>query len=131
MLVTTLLNADFPAPVPHGGNLREVASRYGIARKDWVDLSTGINPEGFPVPKIDPGVWLRLPDDHDDLEEVAAQYYGAAQALATPGSQAAIRMLPKVLPPGPIGIGFHTYGEYEQVFTAEGFPVERFVTEPF
>jgi cobalamin biosynthesis protein CobC len=132
MIVTTaLFDADLPAPVPHGGNLREVVRRYGIARENWVDLSTGINPDGYPVPAIDPSVWLRLPDDHDDLEEVAARHYGAARALATPGSQAAIRMLPKILAPGRIGIGLHTYGEYEQVFTAEGFPVERFVTEPF
>jgi cobalamin biosynthesis protein CobC len=131
MIMTSMLNTDFPAPIAHGGNLREVALRYGIPRENWIDLSTGINPVGYPVPDIDANTWLRLPDDDDDLEEVAAKHYGATRALATPGTQAAIRMLPKVLPPGRIGIGLVTYGEYEQVFTAAGFPIEHFVTEAF
>lgn len=129
--MTNMLNADFPTPIPHGGNLREVVQRYGIARENWIDLSTGINPDGYPVPGIDASAWLRLPDDDDDLEEIAARHYGATRALVTPGTQAAIRMLPKVLPPGRIGIGLLTYGEYEHAFAAEGFPMEHFVTEQF
>ena len=117
--------------VPHGGNLGEAAQRYGIAREDWIDLSTGINPRGYPVPPIDPQVWLRLPDDGDDLEAIAAAHYGAARALAVAGTQAAIRMLPAVLPPGPVGVGLLTYGEYAPAFERAGFIVERFVTSQF
>lgn len=118
-------------PVPHGGNLSEAAERYGIARADWLDLSTGINPHGYPVPPIDPQAWLRLPDDHDDLEAIAAAHYGASRALAVAGTQAAIRMLPAVLPKGRVGVGLLTYGEYAPAFERAGFPVDRFVTEPF
>jgi cobalamin biosynthesis protein CobC len=118
-------------PVPHGGNLSEAAERYGIARADWLDLSTGINPHGYPVPPIDPQAWLRLPDDHDDLEAIAAAHYGAARSLAVAGTQAAIRMLPAVLPKGRVGVGLLTYGEYAPAFERAGFPVDRFVTEPF
>lgn len=118
-------------PVPHGGNLREAAERYGIAPDDWIDLSTGINPQGYCVPPIDPQAWIRLPDDNDDLEAIAAAHYGAPRALAVAGTQAAIRMLPAVLPKGRIGIGLLTYGEYAPAFERAGFPVDRFVTQQF
>jgi cobalamin biosynthesis protein CobC len=126
-----MLESDFPAAVPHGGNLGDAVRRYGIPRENWIDLSTGINPHGYPVPAIDGNAWLRLPDDDDDLETVAAQHYGSPRALATAGTQAAIRMLPEVLPAGSIGIGLLTYGEYAPAFARGGFGVERFVTERF
>ena len=43
----TALNA-----VVHGGNLHEAAERYGIPYAQWLDLSTGINPHGYPVPPV-------------------------------------------------------------------------------
>jgi cobalamin biosynthetic protein CobC len=126
-----MLESDYAAPVPHGGNLAVAVRRYGIPRDSWIDLSTGINPNGYPVPAIEPSAWLRLPEDDDDLEDVAAQHYGALRALATAGTQAAIRLLPQVLPAGPIGIGLLTYGEYAPAFARAGFRVERFVTGRF
>ncbi|WP_213304214.1 threonine-phosphate decarboxylase CobD [Paraburkholderia sacchari] len=123
-----MLNLDHATQVPHGGNLGEAARRYGIARENWLDLSTGINPVGYPVPPVDPQAWLRLPDDDDDLEVIAAAHYGAPEALAVAGTQAAIRMLPAVLPKGRIGIGLLTYGEYAPACERAGFPVDRFVT---
>lgn len=122
--------SGFPALVPHGGNLADAVHRYGIARERWLDLSTGINPRGYPVPPIDGDAWLRLPDDDDGLEAIAAHHYGSSRALAVAGTQAAIRMLPQVLRSGCIGIGLLTYGEYAPAFEAAGFSVERFVTEP-
>ncbi|PMS21620.1 threonine-phosphate decarboxylase [Trinickia dabaoshanensis] len=123
-----MLPFPHPAPVPHGGNLGDAAARYGIAREQWIDLSTGINPHGYPVPPIDPQAWIRLPDDHDDLEAIAAEHYGTTRALAVAGTQAAIRMLPAVLPKGRVGVGLLTYGEYAPAFERAGFPVARFVT---
>ncbi|MFC5430002.1 threonine-phosphate decarboxylase CobD [Paraburkholderia denitrificans] len=123
-----MLDFTHSTHVPHGGNLGEAARRYGIARETWLDLSTGINPNGFPVPPVDAQTWLRLPDDDDDLEAIAAAHYGAARALAVAGTQSAIRMLPAVLPKGRIGIGLLTYGEYAPAFEHAAFFVDRFVT---
>ena len=34
----------------HGGNLRHAALTFNRPLADWIDLSTGINPHGYPVP---------------------------------------------------------------------------------
>ena len=47
----------------HGGELIAAARRYGISPDDWLDLSTGINPLGWPVPPIPPELWARLPQE--------------------------------------------------------------------
>lgn len=125
------LDFDNHTAVAHGGNLGEAVHRYGIARANWIDLSTGINPLGYPVPEIDPRMWLRLPEDDDGLEQVAAHHYGAPRAVAVAGTQAAIRMLPQLLPQGCVGVGLMTYGEYAPAFARAGFAVQRFVTEAF
>jgi cobalamin biosynthetic protein CobC len=81
----------------HGGRLRRAAERYDIPLADWLDLSTGINPRGYPVPPVPADVWLRLPEDDDGLEAAAAGYYGNAHLLPVAGSQPAIQLLPAVL----------------------------------
>lgn len=81
----------------HGGRLRRAAKRYDIPLADWLDLSTGINPRGYPVPPVPADVWLRLPEDDDGLEAAAANYYGNAHLLPVAGSQPAIQLLPAVL----------------------------------
>ncbi len=81
----------------HGGRLRRAAKRYDIPLADWLDLSTGINPRGYPVPPVPADVWLRLPEDDDGLETAAANYYGNAHLLPVAGSQPAIQLLPAVL----------------------------------
>ena len=81
----------------HGGRLRRAAEAYGIPLADWLDLSTGINPQGYPVPPVPADAWLRLPEDDDGLEAAAADYYGSAHLLPVAGSQPAIQLLPAVL----------------------------------
>ena len=81
----------------HGGRLRRAAEAYGIPLADWLDLSTGINPQGYPVPPVPADAWLRLPEDDDGLEAAATNYYGSAHLLPVAGSQPAIQLLPAVL----------------------------------
>ncbi|MBV0933350.1 threonine-phosphate decarboxylase CobD [Marinobacterium sp. A346] len=82
-----------PAPV-HGGRLNAAVAQHGIPREQWLDLSTGINPEGWPVPPIPATVFNRLPEEDDGLQSVACAYYGSRELLLVPGSQAAIQALP-------------------------------------
>ena len=78
----------------HGGRLRRAAQHYGIPLADWLDLSTGINPQAYPVPTVPVDDWHRLPEDDDGLEAAAATYYGSAALLPVAGSQPAIQALP-------------------------------------
>ncbi|MEX3983278.1 threonine-phosphate decarboxylase CobD [Paraburkholderia sp. EG287A] len=114
------------ALVAHGGNLHEAAQRYGIAWDAWIDLSTGINPHGYPVPPVPPTAWRRLPDDGDGFAACAARYYGAPDArhvLPVAGSQAAIRALPALLPRARVAIAPLTYGEYAPAFARAGHEI--------
>ena len=56
----------------HGGGLRAAAEQYRIPLNDWLDLSTGINPQAWLVPTLPATVWQRLPEADDGLEAVAA-----------------------------------------------------------
>lgn len=80
----------------HGGRLLEAVRRYGIPREQWVDLSTGINPQPYTPPLLPVTAWQRLPEDNDGLEAAATAYYGNAELLPLAGSQAAIQALPRL-----------------------------------
>ncbi|HEY4801699.1 MAG TPA: threonine-phosphate decarboxylase CobD [Paraburkholderia sp.] len=115
--------------IAHGGNLHEAAQRYGIAWEAWIDLSTGINPHGYPVPPVPAAAWRRLPDDGDGFAACAARYYGAPDArhvLPVAGSQAAIRALPAQLRRARVSrvaIAPLTYGEYAPAFAQAGHEI--------
>lgn len=115
-----------PTVVIHGGNLHEAAERYGIPYAQWLDLSTGINPHGYPVPPVPADAWRRLPDEGDGFAACAARYYGApdaAHVLPVAGSQAAIRALPSLLSRAQVGIAPLTYSEYAPAFERAGHHV--------
>jgi cobalamin biosynthesis protein CobC len=78
----------------HGGNLRAAQQRFGGT--DWIDLSTGINPHGYPAPAPAPDAWWRLPEPDPALVRAACDYYGAPQLLPVAGTQAAIQALPRL-----------------------------------
>ena len=101
----------------HGGRLRRAAEAYGIPLVDWLDLSTGINPHGYPVPPVPADAWLRLPEDDDGLEAAAANYYGSAHLLPVAGSQPAIQLLPAVLRGERVSLLAPGYAEHAHAWT--------------
>ncbi|MBV2132840.1 threonine-phosphate decarboxylase CobD [Pseudomonas sp. MAP12] len=109
----------------HGGRLRSAAQRYGIPLGDWLDLSTAIAPEPWPLPAIPVEAWARLPEDDDGLSEAACACYGAAHALPVAGSQAAIQALPQLLPPCRVGMLEPSYAEHAQAWQRAGHQLVR------
>jgi len=103
-------------PVPeHGGRLRQAARQWGIPENQWLDLSTGINPNSWPIPEIPAAIWQRLPEDDDGLPELIRQWVEApsgAACLPVPGSQAAIQALPQLYAPCRVGIPVPGYREH-------------------
>ena len=110
-------------PPEHGGRLRRAAAHYAIPLDDWLDLSTGINPLGWPVPPVPATVWSRLPEDDDGLETAAERYYGALQPLPLCGSQAAIQALPRLRAPCRIGVPRVGYQEHAYAWRCAGHTV--------
>lgn len=93
-----------PAPIEtpaihHGGALDLAAQKYGIAAENWLDLSTGINPVGYPIPDIAPHHWQRLPlgSELASLKQAASRYYqlpSPDHLVCTAGTQSLIQTIP-------------------------------------
>ncbi|MCF6199662.1 MAG: threonine-phosphate decarboxylase, partial [Hyphomicrobiaceae bacterium] len=113
----------------HGGRLQEAAKRYKIPLADWLDLSTGINPNGWPVPPIPATCWERLPEEQDGLLAAAQDYYGTDYLLPVAGSQAAIQMLPTLFTHSRVGIIDPGYGEHHHAWQQMGHEVQRLSPE--
>jgi cobalamin biosynthesis protein CobC len=107
----------------HGGRLQRAAREYGIPLGQWLDLSTGISPFGWPAPAVPPSAWQRLPEDDDGLIDVARAYYEAPQLLPVAGSQAAIQALPLLRGASRVGIIAPGYAEHAQAWQRAGHAV--------
>jgi cobalamin biosynthetic protein CobC len=123
------------AGVFHGGGLSAAMAAYGGRAEDWLDLSTGINPEMAELPEIPVRAWNRLPDrdlEFSVREAAWTRYAGAGVGaadhlpLAVPGTQALIQLLPARVPARrPVAILSPTYGEYAHCFRRAGFVVDE------
>lgn len=102
----------------HGGNLRDAARRYG--RDDWIDLSTGINPHGYPAPAPSSAAWHRLPEPDPQLVAAACAYYRASTLLPVAGTQAAIQALPRLRAPSRVAVSAPSYAEHAHHWNLHG-----------
>ena len=107
----------------HGGRLRAAARRYGIPESEWLDLSTGINPDGWPVPSVPAEIWQALPQDDDGLNAAACGYYGTTRLLAVSGSQAAIQALPSLRSSAKVALVAPSYAEHAHAWRRCGHEV--------
>jgi cobalamin biosynthesis protein CobC len=107
----------------HGGCPQQAAALYGIPLPQWMDLSTGINPRGWPVGPIAQELFARLPEEEDGLPEVMRRYFGATDVLAVAGSQSAIQALPCLRPPGRVAVRVPTYSEHAMAWQKAGHTV--------
>jgi cobalamin biosynthetic protein CobC len=110
----------------HGGNLDTAMQRFGGRIEDWIDLSTGINRQPYPVGVIEQSAWTALPSrsEIEALHEAARQTYATqAPLLAMAGAQAAIQCLPSLSRKGRARILAPTYNEYAGVLSSAGWDV--------
>lgn len=137
----------------HGGGLNAAAKEFNIPREQWLDLSTGINPNGYPINTLPAEVWQRLPEDDDDLEAIALAWFGgssvsahvdshtdrkgifetdkapATGCLPVAGSQAALQLLPSMRAPCRVGVPAVGYAEHEFAWRAAGHDVTRLLPD--
>ena len=84
----------------HGGRLEQ--ARHGFGGESWIDLSTGINPHGWPGVDTVTIDWRALPDPGmlRTLEIEAARHFDADPdcVIALPGTEIGLRLLGDLLP---------------------------------
>lgn len=124
----------------HGGRLNAAVRESNIPREQWLDLSTGINPNGYPVPALPAEVWQRLPEDDDEVVALARQWFArcvdenirrdkSIGCLPVAGSQAALQLLPTMRAPCRVGVPAVGYAEHEWAWRDAGHEVVRLQPE--
>lgn len=113
-------------PADHGGGIDAARARFGGARSDWIDLSTGINPVAYPLPALPPELWACLPDHAAEAALTAAarsfwRVPDSAAIIAAAGTSAIIALLPALRAAGRIHIPGPTYNEHGRAFAAQGW----------
>lgn len=116
----------------HGGKLRQAAAHYNIPLDKWLDLSTGVSPWHYPLTLLPADCLQRLPEENDGLEEAAAVYYGCHSLLPVAGSQAAIQLLPSLLPrsQGPVLLPRIGYQEHHAAWRKTDAELMFYDTQP-
>jgi cobalamin biosynthetic protein CobC len=107
----------------HGGNLRAARSLFG--GDHWIDLSTGINPHGYPAPPLPADAWHRLPEPDPALLAAACAFYRAPAMMAVAGTQAAIQALPRLRAPCRVTVSAPSYAEHAHHWARNGHSVTQ------
>lgn len=101
----------------HGGALEQARDAFGGV--DWIDLSTGINPDPWPHAQTIAIDWARLPGENalTELEAAAAAHFGVDPTFvcALPGTEIGLRLIGDLLP-GPARYGWPAYRTHAEMF---------------
>jgi cobalamin biosynthetic protein CobC len=117
-------------PLLHGGDLGAARRLFPGAPEPFIDLSTGINPNPYPIPKLSADCFTRLPQAEavDALKAAAARYYGApssACVVPAPGSQILLPLVAALAKCGRAAVVMPGYPEYARAAAIVGHDVLR------
>lgn len=115
--------------IVHGGRINAAQVLFPNAPLPWIDLSTGVNPHAYPIPKLAPQAWSRLPDDgaFSGIEDAARMRYNAppqGSVVAGSGVQSFIQILPRIFPRRRVAILGFTYAEYALNWRTSGSTID-------
>ncbi len=116
-------------PLLHGGDLAAARRLFPGAPEPFVDLSTGINPNPYPLPRFPTALFIRLPQAAAAslLAETAARAYGApsaAHVVPAPGTQILLPLVAGLVRPGHAAILTPSYSEYSRAAVLAGHNVK-------
>ena len=114
----------------HGGGLDTAIKQYGGTRENWLDLSTGINPNPYPIPDIPMHYWHVLPDEaaKTNLLQAARKFWHVpdrSAIVAASGVSAIIAQLPNLVEKSRVSILGPTYNEFAAAFTGQNWPLDK------
>jgi cobalamin biosynthetic protein CobC len=117
-------------PLAHGGDLAAARRLFPDAPESFLDLSTGINPNPYPLPPLAEEIFARLPEQAalDHLAKIAAAAYGAPAAacvVAAPGTQILLPLVAGLARPGRAVILAPTYSEHARAAALAGHKVSE------
>jgi cobalamin biosynthetic protein CobC len=117
--------ASLPQGGDHGGDLSAARRLFPGAPEPFIDLSTGINPQSYPVPQLSSEVFARLPEPSalEAVAAVAAVAYGAPSrhhVVPAPGTQILLPAIAALVSPGRAAVLGPTYGEFTRVAALAG-----------
>jgi cobalamin biosynthetic protein CobC len=115
----------------HGGDLGAARRLFPDAPGPFVDLSTGINPDSYPLPRLAAELFARLPDTEAlaSLAATTAKAYGApsaAHVVPAPGTQILLPLVAGLIRPGRAAILAPTYSEHARAAALVGHSVTEF-----
>jgi cobalamin biosynthesis protein CobC len=121
---------DADEPLLHGGDLSAARRLFPSAPEPFIDLSTGINPDPYPLPRLPGEAFVRLPDSvaSAKLAAAAAKFYGAPSAthvVPAPGTQILLPMVAGLARPGRAAILSPTYSEHARSAMLAGHSVAQ------
>jgi cobalamin biosynthesis protein CobC len=115
--------------VSHGGDLGIARRLFPGAPEPFIDLSTGINPQSYPLARFSPTALARLPEQ-DALTAIAAaaaKAYGAPSAehvVVAPGSQILLPLVASLVSPARAAVVSPTYPELARAAKLAGHDVK-------
>jgi cobalamin biosynthetic protein CobC len=119
---------DADEPLPHGGDLAAAQRLFPDAPKPFIDLSTGINPNPYPLPDLPAELFARLPGAAAiaRLAAAAATSYdapSAAHVVPAPGTQSLLPLVAGLARRGRAAILTPTYNEHARAARLAGHSV--------
>ncbi len=116
-------------PLLHGGDLGAARRLFPGAPEPFVDLSTGINPDPYPLPRLSADLFARLPAPGavHALAAIAARAYGApsaAHVVAAPGTQILLPLVAALASRGSAAVLAPTYAELPRAAALAGHSVK-------
>jgi cobalamin biosynthetic protein CobC len=127
-IVSSVSVRRWEEPLLHGGDLAAGRRLFPDAPKPFIDLSTGINPNPYPLSRLPADVFARLPESDKlaSLAAIAAQTYGApsaAHVVAAPGTQMLLPLVAALVRPGRAAVLMPSYGEFTRAASLAGHDV--------
>ena len=118
--------------VPHGGDLDAARRQFPDAIEPFIDLSTGINPNPYPLPRFPAGLFARLPParrrradaPRGDRRANLWRAFGGARRAGAGGTQLLLPLVAALVPPGRAAVLVPSYGEFARAAALAGHRVK-------